>query len=241
MSKPVWIAHRGVEDAYPENTAIAFEAALKAGMGVEFDLKSTSDGELVVMHDDTVDRTTDGSGRVMQLSLAEIRELDAGSWKGSEFAGARVPTFAEAVEQIASFDEPATAIALDIRSLQPGMIRVICDVLSAHNMLHRTVGIGIIWQSVDVRRRFYEGSADFQCSNIAQTPDALPGALTDPYSNWIYGRFVPSVADVETVHAAGKKLLASGDAISGSAVHARTAFEAGADAVLTWQPSEFLG
>ena len=152
-----------------------------------------------------------------------------------------MPTFAEAVEQVASYDEPDTAIALDIRSLQPGMIRVICDVLSAHNMLHRTVGIGIIWQSVDVRRRFYEGSADFQCSNIAQTADALSGALTDPYSNWIYGRFVPSVADVETVHAAGKKLLASGDEISGSAVHARTAFEAGADAVLTWQPSEFLG
>ncbi len=241
MADTVLIAHRGLDDTYPENTLPAFEAALKLGMGVEFDLAMTSDQQVVVLHDDTVDRTTNGSGRVAQMSLAELRELDAGSWKDQEFAGAKVPTFKEALELISNYDGVSPAIALDVKTLQPGIINMICGDLEKHGLLERTVGIGIITQSVDVRRRFYEGSSSFQCAAIAQSPETLPMALTDPYSSWIYGRFVPSEADVEAVRAADKKLFVSGDEVSANVTSAYEAVKSSPDAVLTWHPTELHG
>ncbi len=238
MAETVLIAHRGMDDTHPENTIPAFEAAFNLGMGIEFDIAMTSDGELVVIHDDTVDRTTDGTGRVAQMSFEEIRQLDAGSWKGSEFAGAVVPSFDEVLELVSSTSKVDTAIALDVKVLQPGIINKICDALTQHNLMARTVGIGVIARSVDVRRRFYEGSAEFQRSAVAESAETLPLALTDPYSNWIYARFVPSESDVEATHAAGKKMLASGDAVSSDVNEAQRAASVAPDALLTWHPTE---
>ena len=92
MTRPIIIAHRGLDNSYPENTLIAFKAALESGMAVEIDVRSTADEELVVLHDDTVDRTTDGSGSVAKMNLAELKQLDAGGWKGIEFSGECIPT-----------------------------------------------------------------------------------------------------------------------------------------------------
>ncbi|HDH99865.1 MAG: glycerophosphodiester phosphodiesterase [Candidatus Latescibacterota bacterium] len=95
----ILVAHRGYSAVAPENTLAALRAALGAGVSAcEVDVRVTSDGELVLMHDETVDRTTDGSGRVRELALSQIRALDAGSWKGEEFRGERVPTLREALE-----------------------------------------------------------------------------------------------------------------------------------------------
>lgn len=89
-------AHRGAMDTHPENTLAAFREAIRVGAHmIEFDVWVTKDGELVVMHDATVDRTTDGKGRVWDLTLAEIKQLDAGSWKSPEFKGERIPTLKE--------------------------------------------------------------------------------------------------------------------------------------------------
>lgn len=85
--------HRGGGATAPENTLPAVRAALAHGFDyVEVDLALTSDGEAVLMHDATVDRTTDGTGRLADLTLAQVRELDAGAWFSPEFAGTRVPT-----------------------------------------------------------------------------------------------------------------------------------------------------
>ena len=92
-------AHRGYSEVYPENTLIAIEKAFEVGADrVETDLALTQDGHVVLMHDRTVDRTTDGSGRVQFMTLAEVKALDAGAWKGARFAGERVPTLEEALE-----------------------------------------------------------------------------------------------------------------------------------------------
>ena len=238
MSNTVIVAHRGLDDTYPENTLQAFEAALALGMGIEFDLRMTSDQQLVVLHDDDVDRTTDGTGPVAQMTLAAARELDAGSWKGSQFAGAKIPTFDEVLALVADKAQANPAIALDVKVLQPGIIDMMCDALTSHGVMDKTVGIGIIPQSVDVRRRFYEGSTEFQCSAVAQDADSLALAINDPYSKWIYGRFVPSHADIEAVHAAGKRLFVSGNEVSFDVAKAHEAVEAGPDAVLTWHPTE---
>ena len=238
MADTIICAHRGLDDKFPENTLPAFEEALKLGMGVEFDLQMTSDGHLVVHHDDTVDRTTDGSGRVAQMTLAEVKELDAGSWKGAEFAGLRIPTLDEALEVIADNASVKPAIALDTRILPSGIIRLVCEALNKHSLMDSVVGIGIIRQSIDVRRRFLEGDANFQCAAGADTQAMLPMAAQDPYASWVYGRFVPTPEDVETVHAAGKKLFVSGDEVSKDVNKAAEAFKAGPDVVLTWHPSQ---
>lgn len=91
---PLTIAHRGDPVAAPENTLPAFEAALRAGIQVlELDLRFSADGHAVLIHDETVDRTTNGSGLVSEHTLAELQQLDAGSWYGSGWAGTSIPTF----------------------------------------------------------------------------------------------------------------------------------------------------
>ncbi|MDQ7820228.1 MAG: glycerophosphodiester phosphodiesterase family protein [Armatimonadota bacterium] len=90
------IAHRGASAAAPENTLAAFRRAADDGAdGIELDVRATSDGHLVVLHDADVSRTTDGAGAVAALTLAQLRRLDAGSWFGPAFAGERVPLLEE--------------------------------------------------------------------------------------------------------------------------------------------------
>src|SRR5439155_1600574 len=98
---PLIIAHRGASGTCPENTLVAFAraAALGAHM-IELDVQLTRDGAVVVMHDWTLERTTDGSGAVCDRTLAEIRGLDAGAWFGSAFRGTRVPTLAEVLAAV---------------------------------------------------------------------------------------------------------------------------------------------
>lgn len=91
-------AHRGYSAAYPENTLVAMDAAFDVGADlVEIDLQKTADGAVVILHDDTLDRTTDGTGLVADHTLAEIQALDAGSWLDPAFAGEPVPTLEQAL------------------------------------------------------------------------------------------------------------------------------------------------
>lgn len=93
------IAHRGASGYAPENTFAAFRRAIALGAGfIETDLQLTRDARLVAIHDATVNRTTNGQGAVHDMTLAELRRLDAGSWFGSEFAGERIPTIEEILE-----------------------------------------------------------------------------------------------------------------------------------------------
>jgi glycerophosphoryl diester phosphodiesterase len=98
-ARPLAIAHRGNSIASPENTLEAYRQAIDIGIDmIECDVNLTRDGELVMIHDWRVDRTTDGVGRVSDLTLADIGALDAGSWFGPEFASVRIPTTAETIE-----------------------------------------------------------------------------------------------------------------------------------------------
>jgi glycerophosphoryl diester phosphodiesterase len=95
------VAHRGASGNYPENTLLAFQKALEIGVDeIELDLYLTKDGHLIIMHDSTVDRTTDGTGAISDLTLAEIKALDAGGVFGEQFRGERVPTWEEALELV---------------------------------------------------------------------------------------------------------------------------------------------
>ena len=101
MITPVRIAHRGAsgQGLAPENTLAAFEMAIQMGIDVvEIDVHATRDGQIVVLHDPTLDRTTDRQGLVRELSLNEVRRADAGTWFDPRFSGERVPILEEVLE-----------------------------------------------------------------------------------------------------------------------------------------------
>ena len=92
-------AHRGENGVFPENTIAGFEEAVRLGASqIEFDVRHTRDGIAVIMHDESVNRTTNGSGKVADLTFAEIRSLDAGVKKDARFAGMKIPTLEEALD-----------------------------------------------------------------------------------------------------------------------------------------------
>ncbi|PEY34014.1 hypothetical protein CN354_18495 [Bacillus cereus] len=96
MKKTLIFAHRGVKGTHPENTMIAFQEAERVGAhGIELDVHLSKNGELVVIHDETVDRTTDGIGLVSEKTVAELQALDAGSHKDPSFHEAKIPTLRE--------------------------------------------------------------------------------------------------------------------------------------------------
>ena len=94
-------AHRGDVAAAPENTIAAIESAVTKGVGmIEYDVQLSKDGQLVLMHDATVNRTTNAKGMVGTFTFAELRKLDAGSWYSEDFAGASIPTLEETLNLI---------------------------------------------------------------------------------------------------------------------------------------------
>ncbi|ABY92694.1 glycerophosphodiester phosphodiesterase [Thermoanaerobacter sp. CM-CNRG TB177] len=99
--KPLVIAHRGDSRNAPENTLASFKSALEMGAdGIELDVQLTKDGQLVVIHDERVDRTTDGIGFVKDFTLKELKRLDAGIKFDKKFAGERIPSLYEVFELI---------------------------------------------------------------------------------------------------------------------------------------------
>lgn len=98
----ITIAHRGFSAAAPENTLAAFSRAIQAGSDlVEMDLRLSRDAQVIVFHDRELDRTTDGEGPAGERTLAQLKELDAGSWFSPEFAGEKIPTLDEVLELFA--------------------------------------------------------------------------------------------------------------------------------------------
>jgi glycerophosphoryl diester phosphodiesterase len=101
LSQPIIFAHRGASAHAPENTLAAFELALaQQADAIELDVKLSGDGQVIVIHDSTVDRTTNGHGKVEDMTLAEIKALDAGSFRGKEFAGEKIPTLEDVFETV---------------------------------------------------------------------------------------------------------------------------------------------
>jgi glycerophosphoryl diester phosphodiesterase len=110
------IAHRGASAVAPGNTLAAFEKAVELGAdGVEFDVQLSSDGVPVVIHDFTVDRTTDGTGRVAEMPLAQLKELDAGTAFSPTFAGQKVPTLTEVLDAIGG----QLLLNIELKSISP--------------------------------------------------------------------------------------------------------------------------
>ncbi|MBN1421337.1 MAG: hypothetical protein JXP34_21365 [Planctomycetes bacterium] len=134
------VGHRGFSAIAPENTVAAIGKAIEAGAdGVEFDIYRTRDGAVVLMHDATVDRTTTGKGKVADLTLADLRKLDAGSWKAAAYAGEPVPTLDEA---LARFKGTEAQAVIEIKA--KGFPDLVVQAVRKAGMLGRATAISFL-------------------------------------------------------------------------------------------------
>jgi len=146
------IAHRGASGDFPENTLVAFAAAIEAGAQMcELDAQLSADGVAVVIHDDTVDRTTGGRGAVAAMSLAQLRGLDAGRKFGAAFAGARIPTLEEVIELTKG------RCALNVELKGAHVQSEVCRLLRAHGVTNDTIVSSFDWNALAAARQIEPG------------------------------------------------------------------------------------
>ncbi|MFJ7471109.1 glycerophosphodiester phosphodiesterase family protein [Peribacillus frigoritolerans] len=128
------IAHRGDSSEAPEHTMPAYEKAIESGADyIEIDLMMTKDGKLVAMHDETVDRTTNGKGKVSDYTLEQLKDLDAGSWFSDEYKGEKILSLQEIVDRF----EKGTQYYIETK--ETGMEEKLLDILSKRNLLDNVV------------------------------------------------------------------------------------------------------
>lgn len=231
------VAHRGATAYTPENTIAAFDLAvdMKADY-IEIDVQRSKDGELVLIHDTTVDRTTDGTGKVGELTLEQLRSLDAGSWKGEQFAGEPIPTFEEILDHY--HGKIGILIELKAPELYPGIEEQVAAALIERN-LHKPQNEKIIIQSFNfesikkMHQLLPKVPIGVLTSNRADTTlEALQEFST--YADWFnpsYGIVTEEL--VNQVHSLGMQI---GSWTVRSQEAADFLFEMGVDAIISDYP-----
>lgn len=142
------IAHRGFSAEAPENTVIALVAGVEAGAdAVEFDVHAAGDGTPVLLHDETLRRTTTGNGRVTDYTAEELGRLDAGSWFGSDFAGEPVPSLAAALQAL---PDPGVRIYAELKGVRDlDDVEAVAAIVRDARRLDTTVFISMTWELLD--------------------------------------------------------------------------------------------
>ena len=236
-SQPLIVAHRGLLRHAPENTLANFRACLELRIGFEFDVARSKDGHLVCIHDDTVDRTTKGTGKVSELTLAEIKELDAGSWFNPKFAGEKVPTIDEVLKLVAEYREHDVLIAVDLKveHVEHDVVKL----AEQYEVLHRLLFIGRTISEPEVREKIKATSTKAQTAAVANGADEFPSAIAAANTDWVYFRFIPTQDQVEAVDRSGKRTFIAGATVSGHLPENwQHAASAGINAILTDYPLE---
>jgi len=176
-SPPIPVAHRGASGLAPENTIASFRLALELGCpAVELDVRPSRDGTIVVMHDASVDRTTNGSGQVSEMSWQELGVLDAGSWFDPSFAGERVPRLEDVLDFAHSNAQRSEAgrLSLVIEIKSPGIEKQVVQLVHDFRMQDRCV---IVSFHPEVLRAVSELTASLPTGLIVWAP--RPGAIPD--------------------------------------------------------------
>lgn len=234
---PLVVAHRGLLHHAPENTLSNFRACLELRLGFEFDAQRTKDGHLVCIHDGTVDRTTNGKGNVAEMTLDEIRRLDAGSWFDPQFAGEKVPTVEEVVKLVAEYGQHEVLIAVDLKAenVEQDVVRV----AEKHKILHRLLFIGTTISKPNVRDGIKQASMKAQTAAVANNPDEFAEALAATNADWVYFRYLPPHEQMEAVRRENKRAFIAGATVAGNLPENwQHAADVGIDAILTDYPLE---
>jgi glycerophosphoryl diester phosphodiesterase len=230
---PILVAHRGLLRHAPENTLPAFATCLELGIGFELDIRTTEDGKLVVLHDDTLGRTTDGPNRsVREFTLAELKRFDAGRWFHPSFADVRVPTLEETFALIKERSRGRTIIALNVKDITPGGEKRLVELVETHGLLNESFAFD---QSDETSRRLKALSPKFRVgANVNR--QTVESRLNEGLLDVFLVTFVPTADEVNHLHQHNKQVVfnfgGSGETRRNSSVWSEVK-TAGIDGMLT--------
>lgn len=236
-SRPLIVAHRGLLRHAPENTLANFRACLELRLGFEFDVQRTKDGVLVCLHDETVDRTTNGTGAITDLTWNDVRTLDAGSWFDPQFRGEPVPTVEQVLALLVPYRHQPVLIAVDFKGSD--VERDVVALAEPLQVLDRLLFIGRTISDSTVRDRLKQASPAAQTATVANQSADFPQALSTRNADWVYFRYIPSEQEIAQVQAAGKRSFLAGPTVAGlETENWQQANRVGLSAILTDYPLE---
>lgn len=207
-ARPLAIAHRGGAGLFPENTLYAFERAAALGVDViEIDVRSTADGTLVVIHDSTVERTTDGGGTVADMTLDQLKQLDAG-YRFSPDGGKTFPlrqndiTIPTLREVFTAF--PAMRFNIEPKQSAASIVKPLCRIVREHKMTDKVV-VGSFTQAIidDFRRECPEVATSASTTEVGKFLALYKAGLSKSFSPAMKALQIPEFASV------GKEFVAS--------------------------------
>ncbi|MBE9224504.1 hypothetical protein IQ264_03330 [Phormidium sp. LEGE 05292] len=181
------IGHRGAASLAPENTWESFDVALSVGVdAIETDIRATSDGKLILIHDKSLDRTTNGTGLVQITPWSVINKLDAGAWFGEKFSSAKVPLLRDSLERYGN----RTHLVLEVK--QVGIELLVLEMVKEFNLLDSVTFTSFNFPTVqNIKAQFPATkvgwlTSDFSQGNVMQAVDAsldqicLPASAVSP-------------------------------------------------------------
>ena len=239
VSGPKIIGHRGLMHEAPENTLTGFSTCIKLQIGIELDVRRTKDGTLVILHDDTLNRTTNGKGNVSDVTLQELKNLDAGTWFHPTFKDEKVPTLEEFFILLKTSGNKNTMFAVDLKITDTTIEKEIVDLANKHQVLPQLVFIGLAISDLEVRKKLKLADASAHVAMLANKLENLEPALNDNHSDWVYVRFIPTAEEVKKIHNRGKKVFLVGMLVAGKEPKNRQlGKDAGINVLLTDHPFE---
>ena len=250
-ARPLVFAHRGGGGLFPENTLQAFEYSAKMGVDVlELDVHATSDGALVVNHDATVDRTTDGRGRITELTLEQIKKLDAGysfSTDGGKTFPARgkgvtIPTLEEIFAAL-----PDMTFNVEPKQEMPSIIKPLCNLIRERKMADKVI-VGSFRQAVldEFRRECAEAATSASPSEVSKFLALSKTGVAESYSPPMQALQVPEsigalqVVSKDFVEAAHKRNLKVHVWTINETADMQRILELGVDGIMTDYPDRLL-
>jgi Glycerophosphoryl diester phosphodiesterase len=177
MKKPLVYAHRGASAYMPENTLAAFKKAIELGAdGIELDVHVSSDGHLMVIHDEKVDRTSNGKGLVKEKTFNELKSLDFGSWFSSDYKNEKIPELNEVLDLISQWHGMLNIEVKNGPVFYPGIEKMVIDAVASYNMIKRVI------------------VSSFNHYSLVEIKKLCPGIKTAPlymeglYEPWVYAK-----------------------------------------------------
>lgn len=202
--RPYIIGHRGMMLRAPENTLAAFSACVERGIGIEIDVRSSKDDQMVIIHDDNFSRTTNGPDvPIRALTLSELKKLDAGSWYGPEFSGQKIPTLEETLQLVHNRQIAEVPIALNIKDISIDNEAKLIELLNKYDLLNQTFFFD---QSEDCSARLKKTDSRVRIAqNVERSKlyQELEKKYVDVFLVW----FVPSEEELYRLRSEGRGIV----------------------------------
>jgi len=211
LPRPLIVAHRGLSSHYPENTLAAFRAAIAAGAHmVELDVNLSLDRQPMVIHDESVDRTTDGSGAVQAQTAAQLSRLDAGSWFDPTFAGEKIPTLKQVLEALKGRIGVNIEIkpeAFEAHGPEDSVERQVWELVREKGMKDDVLVSSFEWQALERLRNLDSGIALGLLSDVPANDSLFHWCHRVQGFSWHPDYRVLTPSQVKTLHKMGAKVF----------------------------------